>query len=97
MFVRIALPLAGSALATVALLTFLASWNAYLEPLVFTSGARHLITLPVALNEFTNFDGTPQYAMQMAATTLSIVPIAIVFLLAQRHIIEGVARSGLKG
>ena len=74
-----------------ALLTFLASWNAYLEPLVFTSGARDLITLPVALNEFTNFDGTPQYALQMAATTLSIVPIAIVFLLAQRHIIEGVA------
>ena len=96
-FMRIALPLAGSALATMALLTFLASWNAYLEPLVFTSGARDLITLPVALNEFTNIDGTPQYALQMAATTLSIVPIAIVFILAQRHVIEGVARSGLKG
>jgi multiple sugar transport system permease protein len=58
-FFRIALPLAGSAIATLALLTFLASWNAYLEPLVFTSGAPNLITLPVALNQFTNFDGTP--------------------------------------
>jgi multiple sugar transport system permease protein len=96
-FLRIGLPLAGSALATMALLTFLASWNAYLEPLVFTSGARDLITLPVALNGFTNIDGTPQYALQMAATTLSIVPIAIVFMLAQRHIVEGIARSGLKG
>ena len=96
-FFRIALPLAGSALATLAMLTFLASWNAYLEPLVFTSGRPDLITLPVALNEFTNFDGTPQYALQMAATTLSIVPIAMVFLLAQRHIVEGIARSGLKG
>jgi multiple sugar transport system permease protein len=96
-FFRIALPLAGSALATMALLTFLASWNAYLEPLVFTSGARDLITLPVALNGFTNFDGTPQYALQMAATALSIVPIALVFVFAQRHIVEGIARSGLKG
>jgi multiple sugar transport system permease protein len=96
-FVRIALPLSGPALATLAILTFLASWNAYLEPLVFTSGRPELITLPVALNEFTNFDGTPQYALQMAATTLSILPVAVVFLLAQRHIVAGIARSGLKG
>jgi multiple sugar transport system permease protein len=96
-FVRIALPLSAPALATLAIMTFLSSWNAYLEPLVFTSGRPELITLPVALNEFTNFDGTPQYALQMAATTLSIVPVAIVFLLAQRHIVQGIARSGLKG
>ncbi len=96
-FTRIALPLAGPALSTLAILTFLSSWNAYLEPLVFTSGRPALITLPVALNEFTNFDGTPQYALQMAATTLSILPVAIVFLLAQRHIVQGIARSGLKG
>jgi multiple sugar transport system permease protein len=96
-FLRIALPLSGPALATLSILTFLASWNAYLEPLVFTSGRPELITLPVALNEFTNFDGTPQYAVQMAATTLSILPVAAVFLLAQRHIVAGIARSGLKG
>jgi multiple sugar transport system permease protein len=96
-FLRIALPLSGPALATLSILTFLASWNAYLEPLVFTSGRPELITLPVALNEFTNFDGTPQYALQMAATTLSILPVAVVFLLAQRHIVTGIARSGLKG
>jgi multiple sugar transport system permease protein len=96
-FVRIALPLSGPALATLAIMTFLSSWNAYLEPLVFTSGRPELITLPVALNEFTNFDGTPQYALQMAATTLSIVPVAVVFLLAQRHIVQGIARCGLKG
>ena len=96
-FLRIALPLSGPALATLSILTFLASWNAYLEPLVFTSGRPELITLRVALNEFTNFDGTPQYALQMAATTLSILPVAAVFLLAQRHIVAGIARSGLKG
>ncbi|MBV9327264.1 MAG: carbohydrate ABC transporter permease [Chloroflexi bacterium] len=96
-FLRIALPLSGPALATLAIMTFLANWNAYLEPLVFTSGRPELITLPVALNEFTNFDGTPQYSLQMAATTLSILPVALVFLLAQRHIVAGIARSGLKG
>jgi multiple sugar transport system permease protein len=96
-FVRIALPLSGPALATLTIMTFLSSWNAYLEPLVFTSGKPELITLPVALNEFTNFDGTPQYTLQMAATTLSVLPVAVVFLLAQRNIVQGIARSGLKG
>lgn len=96
-FLHVALPLARPALATLALLTFLASWNAFLEPLVFTAGNKDLLTLPVALDQYTDVDGTPFYALQMAATTLSILPVLIVFLLAQRQIIEGIARSGLKG
>ena len=96
-FLRVALPLARPALATLALLTFLASWNAFLEPLVFTAGNKELLTLPVALDQYTDVDGTPFYALQMASTTLSILPVLMVFLLAQRQIIEGIARSGLKG
>ena len=96
-FLHVALPLARPALATLALLTFLASWNAFLEPLVFTAGNKDLLTLPVALDQYTDVDGTPFYALQMAATTLSILPVLVVFLLAQRQIIEGIARSGLKG
>ena len=96
-FRHVALPLARPALATLALLTFLASWNTFLEPLVFTAGNKDLLTLPVALDQYTDVDGTPFYALQMAATTLSILPVLGVFLLAQRQIIEGIARSGLKG
>lgn len=96
-FWRIALPLAKPAIATLAILTFLASWNAYLEPLVFTSGDPELATLPVAIGRFTDYQGQPYWTRQMAATTLSIVPMVMVFLLAQRHIVAGIARSGLKG
>lgn len=96
-FMKIALPLARPAIATLGILTFLTSWNAFLEPLVFTGGAENLITLPVALEQFVDIDGTPYYALQMAATTLSVLPVVIVFLFAQRYIIEGIAHSGLKG
>jgi multiple sugar transport system permease protein len=96
-FRHIALPLARPAIATLAVLTFLASWNAFLEPLVFTAGDPALVTIPVGLALFTDSFGQPVFNLQMAATTLSIVPVLAVFLLAQRHIVEGIARSGLKG
>ena len=96
-FRHIALPLARPAIATLSVLTFLASWNAFLEPLVFTAGDRNLVTIPVALALFTDSFGQPTFNLQMAATTLSILPVLVVFLVAQRHIVEGIARSGLKG
>jgi multiple sugar transport system permease protein len=96
-FRHIALPLARPALATLAVLTFLASWNAFLEPLVFTASDPTLVTIPVGLAMFTDQFGQPTFNLQMAATTLSILPVVVVFLLAQRHIVEGIARSGLKG
>ncbi len=96
-FRHVALPLARPAIATLAVLTFLGSWNSFLLPLVFTSGVDTLQTLPVALTQYTDTDGTPFFAMQMAATTLSIIPVVIVFLFAQRYIVEGIARSGIKG
>jgi multiple sugar transport system permease protein len=96
-FRHVALPLARPALATLAVLTFLGSWNSFLLPLVFTSGVDTLQTLPVALTQYTDTDGTPFFALQMAATTLSIIPVVIVFMFAQRYIVEGIARSGIKG
>ena len=91
------LPLAVPALATLAILTFLSSWNSFLVSLVFTSGAAELQTVPVSLTQYTDTDGTPFFSLQMAATTLSIIPVVIVFLFAQRYIVEGMARSGIKG
>ena len=96
-FRHVAMPLARPALATLAVLTFLGSWNSFLIPLVFTSGVDTLQTLPVALTQYTDTDGTPFFALQMAATTLSIIPVVLVFLFAQRYIVEGIGRSGIKG
>jgi multiple sugar transport system permease protein len=93
---RIALPMSRPALAAVAIITFLFSWNLFLEPLVFLSSLK-LFTLPLALSNFTDPYGTPLWHLQLAATSLAVVPVLIVYLLAQRQIIESFAMSGVKG
>lgn len=97
LFVRIALPLSGSALATLAILSFLGSWNAFLEPLIFLGGRTELLTLPIAIQQFTNFEGAPSWQHQLAAATLSVIPMIVVFMFAQRYFIRGIARSGITG
>lgn len=93
---RIALPLSRPALAAVAIITFLFSWNLFLEPLVFLSSLE-LFTLPLALSNFTDSYGLPLWHLQLAATSLAVVPILCVYLIAQRQIIESFAMSGVKG
>ena len=93
---RIALPMSRPALAAVAIITFLNSWNLFLEPLIFVSSL-DMFTLPLALSNFTDPYGTPMWHLQLAATSLAVVPILIVYLIAQRQIIESFALSGVKG
>ncbi len=93
---RIALPMSRPALAAVAIITFLFSWNLFLEPLIFLSSLE-MFTLPLALSNFTDTYGLPLWYLQLAATTLAVVPILIVYLIAQRQIIESFALSGIKG
>lgn len=93
---RIALPMSRPALAAVAIITFLNSWNLFLEPLIFVSTLEKF-TLPLALSNFTDPYGTPLWHLQLAATSLAVVPILIVYLIAQRQIIESFALSGVKG
>lgn len=93
---KIALPMSRPALAAVAIITFLFSWNLFLEPLVFVSSLRNF-TLPLALSNFTDPYGAPLWHLQLAATSLAVVPILIVYLIAQRQIIESFAMSGVKG
>jgi len=94
-FRKIALPLARPALASVAIFTFLHSWNLYLEPIVFLSSA-HMFTLPQALTHFTDAYGGPLWNVQLAAATLTALPVLIVFVVAQKQFIEGLAHTGLK-
>jgi multiple sugar transport system permease protein len=93
---RVAIPMSRPALAAVAIITFLHSWNLFLEPLIFVSSLEKF-TLPLALSNFTDPYGVPLWHLQLAATSLAVVPILIVYLIAQRQIVESFALSGVKG
>jgi len=93
-FWRIILPLAKPALATVSLFTFLANWKDFLAPLIFLQ-SNDLSTLALGLQQYQALHQTA-WAYLMAASTVFVLPVAIVFLLAQRFFIRGIALSGLK-
>jgi multiple sugar transport system permease protein len=94
-FTRIVLPNAKPALATFGVLAFMASWNSFLWPLVAVS-SESMMTLPLGL---ATLQGryTTAWNLVMAGSTLSVLPIVAVYLMAQRYIVQGVALSGLKG
>jgi multiple sugar transport system permease protein len=94
-FFRIILPLSRAPLATLAVLSFLTNWNDFLWPVfvLFTPGS---LTLPPGLSILQGAY-TTNYAVIMAGGVIASIPVLIVFILAQRYIIQGVARSGLKG
>ncbi len=95
-FWKIALPLAKAPLSAVAILTFLNSWNSFLEPLIYINDPRKY-TLPLALTGYIDAYGAPMWSVQMAATTLSVLPVLIFFILAQQQVVESFASSGVKG
>jgi multiple sugar transport system permease protein len=95
-FRRIALPLARPALGAVAIFTFLHSWNLYLEPVVYLS-SRTKYTLPQALTQFTDAYQGQLWNVQLSAASMTAIPVLIVFVIAQRQFIEGLAHTGLKG
>jgi len=93
---QIAMPLARPALAAVAIFTFLNVWNLYLEPTVYLTSPE-LFTLPQALTRFVDAYSGPMWNVQLAAATLTALPVLIVFVVAQRQFVEGLAQTGLKG
>jgi multiple sugar transport system permease protein len=94
-FRQIVLPLSGPALATFGIFAFMASWNSFLWPLIVTNSL-DLMTLPVGLSNLQGRYSTA-WNLVMAGSTISVIPILIVYVVAQRHVIRGVALSGLKG
>jgi multiple sugar transport system permease protein len=93
-FVSIMLPLAKPALATLAILTFVSSWNDFFNPLIYLSDVDKF-TLPVGLAFFQNESGA-DYGPLMAGATLSIIPTVVLFVLTQRQFTRGIAMTGLK-
>jgi multiple sugar transport system permease protein len=94
-FTRVVLPLSKPALATLAVLAFLTNWNDFLWPIFVLFSAENL-TLPAGLGLLQGAYQT-DYPVVMAGAVLASVPVLILFVIAQRYIIEGVSRSGLKG
>jgi multiple sugar transport system permease protein len=93
---RIALPLSGPALATLATFAFIATWTDFFWPLLVTS-TTEMRTLEVGLSLFKDSFGTTNWPLQMAAATLVLLPVLIVFLCTQRFFVRGIALTGLKG
>lgn len=93
--VQIFLPLVRPSIASAVVFTAWFSWNQFLEPLVYLR-SQTMLTVPVALTLFEDPLAGPRWHIQMAATTISVVPVLIVFLIAQRHVVSGLTAGGLK-
>jgi len=94
-FVKITLPLVKPALATLAIFNFIGDWNAFLWPLIVSSTPK-MYTLPVGLAYFSS-ENLMRWEMIMTGSTVSTIPLIIVFLIFQKQIVKGIALTGLKG
>lgn len=95
-FWRIALPQATASVVTLIILTFNTVWNNYFIPLIFINSWDKM-TVPLGIAALRSFMGTGNLSQIMAAVTVAIIPILIVFLFGQKYIIEGLTTTGLKG
>lgn len=93
---KILLPLTKPALATVAIFAFFGHWNDFMGPLIFLS-KNSLYTLSLGLQFYVTAHGQVEWNLMMAATTMSVLPLLVVFFSAQRTFVQGVALTGIKG
>ncbi|WP_205740846.1 carbohydrate ABC transporter permease [Haloactinopolyspora alba] len=93
-YATIVLPLVRPALAALTVFAFMSSWNNFLWPLIVIRSPE-LMTLPLGLSTL-HGQFTTEWNVVMAGSVVSILPIAVVYLFAQRHIIAGMAHTGLK-
>ena len=94
-YARIIMPLAKPALATVAIFTFLFSWNDFIGPLLYLSSPENF-TVAIGLATFRSVMRT-RWDLLMAASTAMILPVVLLFFFAQRYFIQGIVMSGIKG
>lgn len=92
---QIIMPLATPALATLAVFSFMGSWNSFLWPSVMSSG-ESVRTLTVALRALVTEYGT-EWGMLMAGSLIATIPMLLVFLAAQKYFVRGIATTGMTG
>ncbi len=93
---QILLPLTGPALSALGIFTFLASWNNFLGPLLFLRDWEKF-TFPIAIATIRGYMGSGNQSEVLAGIMISIFPLLVIFLLAQRWIVQGAAITGMKG
>ena len=93
---QVLMPLVGPALSALGIFTFLGSWNNFLGPLLFLRTWDNY-TFPIAIVMLNDYMGTGNRAEVLAGVMISIFPVLLFFLLAQRFVIRGIAVTGLKG
>ena len=92
---KIVMPLSMPALSTLAVMSFLDSWNSFLWPLIVVSTQSHM-TLPLGLTTFQGSHDT-DWQLLMAGNVFSLLPMLVIFFAAQRYFVRSVAATGLKG
>ena len=94
-FFRISLPQLRPALAGLGIITFTQTWNYYFQARVLLE-PQDSMTLPIAMDVLRGYLGSGNLALVMAAMSMSVLPVILLFLLAQKMVIEGVAMTGIK-
>lgn len=94
-FFKLTLPLIKPALSSLFIFSFLQNWNSFLYPMLFLN-SQEKFTLPLMLNTFKGLYFT-DWPVLMAACSIVILPVVLVYLSAQKYIIEGIAMTGIKG
>jgi multiple sugar transport system permease protein len=95
-FLRVIVPLSKPAIAVVVLLHFTYMWNDFLAPLIFLTH-RDQFTLALGLFQYQSQAGNTSWNLLMAASTMVVAPVLLVFFLTQRTFVQGVSAEGLKG
>ncbi|HEX3356893.1 MAG TPA: carbohydrate ABC transporter permease [Tepidisphaeraceae bacterium] len=93
-FLHVNLPLSAPAMATLGIFTFIASWNDFINPLVFIDSARNY-TLPLGIALYQGSYST-EYALTLTTSLLATLPLIVMFMFFQRQIIESMSSTGLK-
>jgi multiple sugar transport system permease protein len=94
-FFRISLPQLRPALAALGIITFTQTWNYYFQARVLLEPQKSM-TLPIAMDVLRGYMGSGNLALVMAAMSMSVAPVILLFLMAQRMVIEGIALTGIK-
>ncbi len=95
-FLRVIIPLAAPALATTAIFTFIWSWDNFMSQLLYLSKVT-LYTVPLGLRAFLDATDKSSYGALFAMSVLSLIPAFVIFVSAQKQLVEGVSTTGLKG
>lgn len=93
---HIILRLIQPALSALAIFTFMGSWNSFFAPLIYLN-SKDLFTLPLMISALRGYQEAFRWGPLMAASTISLLPVLLIYVFAQRYFIEGITLTGLKG